>query len=144
MKKREKTTSSLVVSTLLIGALFTIAVIYQHSSEQPEIEPNLTTGLVEPEIQEVDTWESIVKPEPDLIVEEYVEPIEQKIEIRFTDAFQEARDSLGPGHTFEWNGNLYTTNRADDSLDIQLESTTYALDTTHQETTSAVDIEIAP
>ena len=32
----------------------------------------------------------------------------------FNDAFLAARNELGPGHTFEWNGNLYLTNYADE------------------------------
>ncbi len=32
----------------------------------------------------------------------------------FGSAFKEARDQMGPGHTFEWRGKSYTTNRADD------------------------------
>ena len=30
-------------------------------------------------------------------------------EMSFADAFQSAREELGPGGTFEWNGNLYST-----------------------------------
>ena len=34
----------------------------------------------------------------------------------FNDAFLAARNELGPGNTFEWNGNFYTTNYADEIL----------------------------
>jgi len=34
----------------------------------------------------------------------------------FNDAFLAARNELGPGKTFEWNGNFYTTNYADELL----------------------------
>ena len=36
----------------------------------------------------------------------------------FNDAFLAARTELGPGNTFEWNGNLYSTNYADELLDV--------------------------
>ena len=36
----------------------------------------------------------------------------------FNDAFLAARTELGPGNTFEWNGNLYSTNYADELPDI--------------------------
>ena len=36
----------------------------------------------------------------------------------FNDAFLVARNELGPGNTFEWNGNLYSTNYADEVFDI--------------------------
>ena len=32
----------------------------------------------------------------------------------FNNAFLAARNELGPGNTFEWNGNFYTTNYADE------------------------------
>ena len=35
----------------------------------------------------------------------------------FNDAFLVARNELGPGNTFEWNGNLYSTNYADEVFD---------------------------
>ena len=36
----------------------------------------------------------------------------------FNDAFLAARNELGPGNTFEWNGNLYSTNYADELPDV--------------------------
>ena len=40
----------------------------------------------------------------------------------FNDAFLAARNELGPGNTFEWNGNLYSTNYADEVFeDLQSE-----------------------
>ena len=36
----------------------------------------------------------------------------------FNDAFLAARNELGPGNTFEWNGNLYSTNYADEVLEV--------------------------
>ena len=40
----------------------------------------------------------------------------------FNDAFLAARNELGPGNTFEWNGNLYSTNYANEVFeDLQSE-----------------------
>ena len=36
----------------------------------------------------------------------------------FNDAFLAARNQLGPGNTFEWNGNLYSTNYADEVFEV--------------------------
>ena len=36
----------------------------------------------------------------------------------FNEAFLIARAELGPGNTFEWNGNLYSTNYADELPDV--------------------------
>ena len=35
----------------------------------------------------------------------------------FNEAFLVARNELGPGQTFEWNGNLYSTNYVDEVFD---------------------------
>ena len=36
----------------------------------------------------------------------------------FNDAFLAARTQLGAGNTFEWNGNLYSTNYADEVFEV--------------------------
>ncbi len=36
----------------------------------------------------------------------------------FNEAFLAARNELGPGNTFEWNGNLYSTNYADEVFEV--------------------------
>ena len=36
----------------------------------------------------------------------------------FNDAFLAARNELGPGNTFEWHGNLYSTNYADEVFEV--------------------------
>ena len=45
---------------------------------------------------------------------ESLEVIETTPVPSFNDAFLAARTELGPGNTFEWNGNLYSTNYADE------------------------------
>ena len=48
---------------------------------------------------------------------ESIEVIETTPVPSFNDAFLAARNELGPGNTFEWNGNLYSTNYADEVFD---------------------------
>ena len=48
---------------------------------------------------------------------ESLEVIETTPVPSFNEAFLVARTELGPGNTFEWNGNLYSTNYADELLD---------------------------
>ena len=48
---------------------------------------------------------------------ESLEEIETTPVPSFNDAFLAARTELGPGNTFEWNGNLYSTNYADEVFD---------------------------
>ena len=49
---------------------------------------------------------------------ESLEEIETTPVPSFNEAFLAARTELGPGNTFEWNGNLYSTNYADEIPDI--------------------------
>mgnify|MGYP000408197782 FL=1 len=49
---------------------------------------------------------------------ESIEVIETTPVPSFNDAFLEARNELGPGNTFEWNGNLYSTNYADEVFEV--------------------------
>ena len=49
---------------------------------------------------------------------ESLEEIETTPVPSFNEAFLAARTELGPGNTFEWNGNLYSTNYADELLDV--------------------------
>ena len=49
---------------------------------------------------------------------ESLEVIETTPVPSFNDAFLAARNELGPGNTFEWNGNLYSTNYADEVFEV--------------------------
>ena len=49
---------------------------------------------------------------------ESLEEIETTPVPSFNEAFLAARTELGPGNTFEWNGNLYSTNYADELPDV--------------------------
>ena len=49
---------------------------------------------------------------------ESIEEIETTPVPSFNEAFLVARTELGPGNTFEWNGNLYSTNYADELPDV--------------------------
>ena len=49
---------------------------------------------------------------------ESIEVIETAPVPSFNDAFLAARNELGPGNTFEWNGNLYSTNYADEVFEV--------------------------
>ena len=49
---------------------------------------------------------------------ESLEEIETTPVPSFNEAFLAARTQLGPGNTFEWNGNLYSTNYADEVFEV--------------------------
>jgi len=49
---------------------------------------------------------------------ESLEEIETTPVPSFNDAFLAARNELGSGNTFKWNGNLYSTNYADEVFEV--------------------------
>lgn len=55
---------------------------------------------------------------PTLTSVEPLEEIETTPVPSFNKAFLAARTELGPGNTFEWNGNLYSTNYADEVFEV--------------------------
>ena len=112
---------------LCIGSLFFL----MDQSEEVELSDNISEsfsneGTVDVEItslvnnanmgnsvnEEAMTTEAV----PTLSVEPLNE-IETTSVPSFNDAFLAARNELGPGNTFEWNGNLYSTNYADEVFD---------------------------
>ena len=55
---------------------------------------------------------------PTLTSVESLEEIATTPVLSFNKAFLAARTELGPGNTFEWNGNLYSTNYADEVFEV--------------------------
>ncbi len=113
---------------LCIGSLFFL----MDQSEEVELSDNISEsfsneGTVDVEItslvnnadmgnsvnEEAMTTEAV----PTLSVEPLNE-IETTSVPSFNDAFLAARTELGPGNIFEWNGNLYSTNYADEVFDV--------------------------
>ena len=66
------------------------------------------------------------------------------VELSFSEAFTLAREELGPGCTFVWNDNLYTTNRADDYQIDGSDTDKYVLNTASDQSTPAASITLAP
>ena len=112
---------------LCIGSLFFL----MDQSEEVELSDNISEsfsneGTVDVEItslvnnadmgNSVDEEAMTTEAVPTLSVEPLNE-IETTSVPSFNDAFLAARNELGPGNTFEWNGNLYSTNYADEVFD---------------------------
>ena len=101
----------LVAVVICIGSLLFL----MENTKDVEITSNTT--LNSPVIAETPV-EVVITPVLDEIIEETVDLAEVKetvmelVEVTppFNDAFIAAREALGPNETFEWNGNLYTTN----------------------------------
>ena len=139
MKQTDKNRSSLVAATLVIGTVFILSVVYQN-------------WTVEDIIQEPVAFNKEVPTDENISFEELVDDFDievdvvysSEIELSFSEAFTLARETFGPGCTFVWNDNLYTTNRADDYQIDGSDTDKYVLDTTSNRSTAAVSITIAP
>ena len=144
MKQTDKNKSSLVVATLVIGTVFILSVVYQNWTVEDVVQGPVAFN------EEVPTDENISFAEfvDDFGIEVEVvyssEDDNKPVELSFSEAFTLARETFGPGCTFVWNDNLYTTNRADDYQIDGSDTDKYVLDTTSNQSTAAVSITIAP
>ena len=120
----------LVAVVLCIGSLFFL----MDQSKEVELSDNISEsfsneGAVDVEITSLvnnanmgnSINDEAMTTEAEPIFTENVESLEE-IETTpvpsFNEAFLVARTELGPGNTFEWNGNLYSTNYADELPDV--------------------------
>jgi len=144
MKQTDKNKSSLVAATLVIGTVFILSVVYQNWTVEDVVQGPVAFN------EEVPTDENISFAEfvDDFGIEVEVvyssEDDNKPVELSFSEAFTLAREELGPGCTFVWNDNLYSTDRADDYLVDESDSNKYVLDTASDQSTPASSITIAP
>ena len=144
MKQTDKNRSSLVAATLVIGTVFILSVVYQN-------------WTVEDIIQEPVAFNKEVPTDENISFEELVDDFDIEVgvvyssenenepgELSFSEAFTLARETFGPGCTFVWNDNLYTTNRADDHQIDGSDTDKYVLDTASDQSTPAASITLAP
>ena len=129
MKQTDKNKSSLVAATLVIGTVFILSVVYQNWTVEDVVQGPVAFN------EEVPTDENISFEElvDDFNIEVKVvyssENENEPVELSFSEAFTLARETFGPGCTFVWNDNLYTTNRADDYQIDGSDTDKYVLDT---------------
>ena len=144
MKQTDKNRSSLVAATLVIGTVFILSVVYQNWTVDDIIQEPVAYNKEVPTKENVSFEEievNIVYSSEDdnkLLADEF------DVELSFSEAFSLAREITGPGCTFVWNDNLYTTDRADDYQVDGSDHDKYALDTAFNQSTAAVSITIAP
>ena len=108
---------------LCIGSLFFL----MDQSEEVELSDNTYTesfneAAVDVEITSLVNNQNMGNSVNDeAMTTEAVATISEEIETTpvssFNDAFLTARAELGPGNTFEWNGNMYSTNYVDEVFD---------------------------
>ena len=109
---------------LCIGSLFFL----MDQSEEVELSDNTYTESFKEATVDAEEITSLVNNvnmgnsvNDEAMTTETVATISEEIETTpvpsFNDAFLAARNELGPGQTFEWNGNMYLTNYADEAFE---------------------------
>ena len=142
MKQTNKNQSSLVVATLVLGTVFMLSVVYQNWTVEEIIQEHVALNDEASADKNISIDELSDELELNVEVVYSFEDINEPVELSFSEAFTLAHEKLGPGCTFVWNDNQYTTNRADD--DQVDESDKYVLDTTSEQSTDGQSITIAP
>ena len=129
MKQTDKKKSSLVAATLVIGTVFILSVVYQNWTVEDVVQGPVAFNEEVPTDENISFAEFVDDFGIELEVVYSSEDDNKPVELSFSEAFTLAREELGPGCTFVWNDNLYTTNRADDYQIDGSDTDKYVLDT---------------
>ena len=144
MKQTDKNKSSLVAATLVIGTVFILSVVYQNWTVEDIIQVPVAFNKEVPTDENISFEELVDDFDIEVGVVYSSENENEPVELSFSEAFTLARETFGPGCTFVWNDNLYTTNRSDDYHIDGSDTDKYVLDTTSNRSTATVSITIAP
>ncbi len=109
MKRNDNSSTGAFVVSLTFAVVVFTALYIQH---KPVEEPVLTEST--PHVDEAVVEGSTAI---DWIEEEVIESEPPKV-IPFAKAYAIAREALGPGQTFTWNGNQYSTNTAEENANV--------------------------
>ena len=144
MKQTDKNRSSLVAATLVIGTVFILSVVYQNWTVEDIIQEPVAFNKEVPMDENISFEELVDDFDIEVGVVYSSENENEPVELSFSEAFTLARETFGPGCTFVWNDNLYTTNRADDYQIDGSDTDKYVLDTASDQSTPAASITLAP
>ena len=144
MKQTDKNKSSLVVATLVIGSVFILSVVYQNWTVEDVVQGPVAFNEEVPTDENISFAEFVDDFDIEVEVVYSSEDDNKPVELSFSEAFTLAREELGPGCTFVWNDNLYSTDRADDYLVDESDYDKYVLDTISNQSTPAASITLAP
>jgi len=144
MKQTDKNRSSLVAASLVIGTVFILSIVYQNWTVEDVVQGPVAFNEEVPTDENISFEELVDDFDIKVDVVYSSENENEPVELSFSEAFTLARETFGPGCTFVWNDNLYTTNRADDYQIDGSDTDKYVLDTTSNQSTAAVSITIAP
>tara|TARA_Y100001949_G_scaffold154547_1_gene142171 strand:+ start:2183 stop:2617 length:435 start_codon:yes stop_codon:yes gene_type:complete len=144
MKQTDKNRSSLVAATLVIGTVFILSVVYQNWTVEDVVQGPVAFNEEVPTDENISFEELVDDFDIEVDVVYSSENENEPVELSFSEAFTLARETFGPGCTFVWNDNLYTTNRADDYQIDGSDTDKYVLDTASDQSTPAASITLAP
>ena len=144
MKQTDKNKSSLVAVTLVIGTVFILSVVYQNWTVEDVVQGPVAFNEEVPTDENISFEELVDDFDIEVDVVYSSENENEPVELSFSEAFTLAREELGPGCTFVWNDNLYTTNHADDYQIDGSDTDKYVLDTASDQSTPAASITLAP
>ena len=144
MKQTDKNRSSLVAATLVIGTVFILSVVYQNWTVEDIVQGPVAFNEEVPTDENISFEEFVDDFDIEVGVVYSSENENEPVELSFSEAFTLARETFGPGCTFVWNDNLYTTNRADDYQIDGSDTDKYVLDTASDQSTPAASITLAP
>jgi len=144
MKQTDKNRSSLVAATLVIGTVFILSVVYQNWTVEDIVQGPVAFNEEVPTDENISFEEFVDDFDIEVEVVYSSENENEPVELSFSEAFTLARETFGPGCTFVWNDNLYTTNRADDYQIDGSDTDKYVLDTASDQSTPAASITLAP
>ena len=144
MKQTDKNRSSLVAATLVIGTVFILSVVYQNWTVEDVVQGPVAFNEEVPTDENISFEEFVDDFDIEVGVVYSSENENEPVELSFSEAFTLAREELGPGCTFVWNDNLYSTDRADDYQIDGSDTDKYVLDTASDQSTPAASITLAP
>ena len=144
MKQTDKNRSSLVAASLVIGTVFILSIVYQNWTVEDVVQGPVAFNEEVPTNENISFEEFVDDFDIEVKVVYSSEDDNKPVELSFSEAFTLAREELGPGCTFVWNDNLYSTDRADDYLVDESDYDKYVLDTASDQSTPAASITLAP
>ena len=144
MKQTDKNRSSLVAASLVIGTVFILSIVYQNWTVEDVVQGPVAFNEEVPTDENISFEELVDDFDIKVDVVYSSENENEPVELSFSEAFTLARETFGPGCTFVWNDNLYTTNRSDDYQIDGSDTDKYVLDTASDQSTPAASITLAP
>ena len=144
MKQTDKNRSSLVAATLVIGTVFILSVVYQNWTVEDVVQGPVAFNEEVPTDENISFEEFVDDFDIEVEVVYSSENENEPVQLSFSEAFTLARETFGPGCTFVWNDNLYSTDRADDYQIDGSDTDKYVLDTASDQSTPAASITLAP